>query len=136
VVSADAGNAARLGSDNRIYVPGTVPIAFPMAGKPAASAQVNVPIPIPMTIPANLAGAVGFQNTICTASAIFTVNKISGGTTTALGTVTFTTASKTSVTLAGAGGSLAVGDVLQVIAPATQDATLADLGVTILAARV
>jgi hypothetical protein len=135
VVSADTGNAAKLGSDNRLFVPGTVPIAFPVAGKPAASAQVNVPMAIAMTIAANLAGTVGFQNTVCTASAAFTVNKISGGTTTALGTVTFTTASKTSITLAGAGGSLAVGDVLQLIAPATQDATLADLGITVLMAR-
>lgn len=46
-----------------------------------------------------------------------------------------TPVSHTSASLTGPGGVLAVGDDLQIVAPALQDTNLGDVGVTILLTR-
>jgi hypothetical protein len=111
-----------------------VPIAFPFGSKPTASAVVNVPMAMALVVPASLAGTRVFASTAPTGTPVFTLNRIVGTTPTSIGTITFT--GQTTATLAGAGATLNAGDTLQIVAPSSQDATLAEVGITILAARV
>jgi hypothetical protein len=113
-----------------------VTVTFVLAGKPASGAIANAPIAMPMSVPAALAGTAIYDSTKATSNAAFSLNRIVNGTTvTPIGAVTITPASNTSATLAGSGGTLNAGDVLQLIAP-MQDATLSDVGITLLCSRI
>ena len=145
-MSANANNVATLGSDSLIFVrkptyadlPSEVqmvPVSFAFSGKPATGAIVNAPMPWALTVPSGLAGTVVYDTTQATANAVFTVNKISGGTTTALGTVTITSASLRPRHAGGRGRI--IGDrrcASDCCANARCD--VADLGITLLLARV
>jgi hypothetical protein len=126
-------------TSGRLAVSGNVPLeklCFMFQGMPAASAVYSVVVPYSMTLQANFAGTVVYDSTQATANAVFTVNHISGGTTTAIGTLTIAPSSHTSVTLSTqAAVTMAAGDVLQLVAPSSPDATLANLAVTMLAYR-
>jgi hypothetical protein len=112
-----------------------VPLAFIIQGKPAAGQVYNLVMADAMTLPANFAGTVVFASTPATAAAPFTVKQISGVTTTVIGGITVAAGAHRACTLSAQPASVfAAGDVLQLVAPA-QDATLADIGITLLATR-
>ena len=118
----------------------SVPIAFVMPGKPAAGQVMQVPIVTPLTIPANLAGSVDTDGVQTTANATFTLSKIShgSGSVATIGTITIGPGGSGPDTTAyspQAAVGLVPGDILRLTAPSPQDATLADVGITILAQR-
>jgi hypothetical protein len=113
---------------------GSVPIAFSFSGKPAAGAAAVIPVVWDTVVPANLAGSVGRVGGAGSAATVtFNVSALSDAGTVTIGTITVT---GLTVTFSGEGTTLEVGDALRVTAPATQDATLSDVGFTILTERV
>lgn len=116
---------------------GTVPawtapiydLALSINGKPSNSATVLAFTAVrAFTLPASFTGSVSKSGVSATASSVFTVNKNG----TSIGTITFAAAGSTG-TFAGAGGTFAVSDLLTIVAPASSDSTLADIGLTIVA---
>lgn len=112
-----------------------LPISFPFTDRPGTGTTVNVPMGFAVTVPVGLAGARTYAGVKPVFGSVFTLNRVSGIAVTELGTVTLTPATNTSCVLAGPGGPLAAGDVMQIVAGAS-DANAADIGITIMANRV
>jgi hypothetical protein len=110
-----------------------LPAAF-YPGTPTASALVlYLPFAIAVTLPANLAGSYVKAKTAATASTAFDVQKNGSS----VGTITFAASGSTATfsTTGGAAVSFAAGDVISIVSPATPDATLSDIGFSLLANR-
>lgn len=102
------------------------------AGKPAAAATLLfVKAGRAFTLPANLTGSQFKAKTAATASAAITLYKNGAS----FATITFAAGAVTATVVATA-TSFAVGDELTASAPATQDSTLADIAMTLLASQV
>ena len=112
-----------------------VPISFPFSGTPTAGEMQHLVMASNISIPAGLTGSQVYEVTQPTANAVFTFNRIRGGVTTLIGTVTILPGTNTSAVLSGPGTTLIPGDVLQRVAPPAEDATLADGCLTLLALR-
>lgn len=116
---------------------GTVPawsapiydLALSINGKPTNSATVLAFTAVrAFTLPSSYTGSVAKSNISATASTVFTVNKNG----TSIGSITFAAAATTG-TFSGAGGTFAVSDLLTIVAPASPDSTLANIGITLVA---
>lgn len=120
-----ANNAA--GARSNLGVQG-YDVAFRVVGKPAAGAVVAEFIaPRAFTIASALSGTQIKAGTAAAASAAFSLRKNG----TEFGTATFAAAGTVPTLAAASQTSFAAGDVLRVVAPATADATLADIVFTV-----
>lgn len=107
-------------------------LAFYIPDKPGASMLcVRYAAARLITLPANLTGSVASSGTASTGSSVFTIKKGS----TSVGTVTFGAGLSTGVFAMASATSWNPGEVLQLIAPAVQDAALADISISLSGTR-
>lgn len=122
------------GATGLVFSPRGYDVGFYKESSLAASEVILLlPFTRSVTFPANLSGSQLVATVAATAATVFTVNKNGG----AVGTVTVA-AGATAATFATTGGaafSLAPGDVLEIVAPATPDSTLANLSLLLAGTR-
>jgi len=107
------------------FVCGSIPVP--------TNSQVLCDIPITKaeTIPSNCTGSQAGSTIAATGTATFTINKIHSGSTTAAGTVAWSGSGTTGAFTCSGSTSFVAGDILQIVAPSSADATLAGLGIAI-----
>ena len=99
-------------------------------GKPDASSSLfRLVAPRAFSLPQNLTGSIAKSGTAATGSTIFTLKKNG----TQIGTMTFAASGSTATFSFASAVSVAIGDIIDMVAPATQDATLSDISVTLVA---
>jgi len=110
--------------------PFDITVYFP--GQPeAAERLLKLEVARGFTLPADLAGSRGHADTAATAEAVCTI--LHNGV--AVGSITFTAGSQDAAFSLTGGLALVPGDRLDLIAPATQDASLAGLALTLIGTR-
>ena len=114
--------------------PDSLNVAIPgyLIGKPANSAKyLRYTMTRALTFPANFAGSAATASATATASTTMDIQKNG----VSCGTITFAlgAAVATFVSSGGAAVSFAAGDILGIVAQASQDATLADIAVSLVA---
>jgi hypothetical protein len=97
----------------------------------ASQIVLNLPLAMSLMFPANALGSFADDIVNATATAVFIINKISGGVTTEIGTLTFSPGSSTGVFAVSTPVTFNPGDIFQIVAPATPDATLAGVSATL-----
>jgi hypothetical protein len=100
-------------------------IRHAISGLPDAAANINIVMTVGCKLLTNLSGCQFFVGVLPTATTVFNLKKISGGVTTAIGSISFATTGVPTPTFA-ADVTFASGDVLQIVTPTPQDTTAAD----------
>lgn len=134
-VTRAAADAALSGRVTALEDHDEVPMALWVNRKPAASeVMVSLSAPFAFTLPANLAGS-RFRPASVAATGVTVFAIMLNGL--QVGSVSYAASGSTpsASTSAGAAVSVLAGDVLEFIAPATQDATLEKFGWTIVGVR-
>lgn len=107
-------------------------IALYFPGQPeAAERLLKLEVARSFTLPADLAGSRGHADTAATAEAVCAI--LQNGV--AVGSITFAAGSQDAAFALTGGLALVPGDRLELVAPATQDATLASLALTLIGTR-
>ena len=108
-------------------------IAIPIVGQPTASERIGFEVPRSLAFVANFSTSYATAKTASTGTIVFNIYK---NATTLVGTVTFT-ASVTGVfaSTGGSAQSFVAGDLLELVCPASVDATWADGRFTIVGSR-
>ena len=107
-------------------------IAVYSPGQPeAAERLLKLEVARGFSLPADLAGSRGHVDTAATAEAAFTILKNGAS----VGSITFAAASQDAAFALASGLALVPSDRLELVAPATQDATLAGLALTLIGTR-
>lgn len=116
------------GSGWEIYASVAYDIAVSVSGKPGAGAIVGrLVAPRAFALPASLTGSVAKADVAATGSSTFSIKKNGSE----VATLNFAASGTTATFTNASEDSFSAGDVLTIVAPGSQDATLADLGIVL-----
>ena len=132
VSGVDSSGTLLYGTPNGVATTST--ISFGYVGKPVASQISQVVFTYPCTVPANFASTYGYINTQATGTVSIALRYIHNNTPTVIGNVT--SSGNTPLMPTTSSISFVPGDILQMTAPSTQDATFADMIIGISCTRV
>lgn len=128
------GGGGGSGSTGAVY---DIVVYFPIVQQTASQEIFRERMSHQLVFPANFLGSGVSIKTTSAGSPVFTVNRITNGTPTAIGTITFTSATNaaTFATTSGAAQTLNPNDELQIVGPATPDASLSNFNITLTCTR-
>ena len=114
---------------------GPYDIALFWPGTPPASQIVRQAFTRAVTCPAGLTGSVAIAKEAATAPTTVTINQVTAGTPTAVGSIAWAMSGTVGTFTAASPIAFAAADIIEFVFPGTPDATLGDIAVTLSCAR-